>query len=212
VLHDVRVAWANPFVKPHGPDISVIFDVKEKKQWGTFDEAEEGTRPTLVVEVTSPSTAHIDFVDKRREYALAQLQYYVIVDQYEQGDQIHKELIGYEWTANGYVTLKPNEDGWLWLPPVQTWLTFTDDGLACYDIEGNLILDYTELTQLLHQTKARAELAETRADSAETRADSAETRAELAEKEARKEKEARQTLEAELAALKAELAKAKSDD
>ena len=41
VLHDVRVAWAAPDVDPHGPDLAVIWDVKVRKNWSTFDEKME---------------------------------------------------------------------------------------------------------------------------------------------------------------------------
>jgi hypothetical protein len=68
VLHDVRVAWDHPEIKAHGPDLAVFFGVPEQRHWSTFDVAEEGARPVLVVEVTSPETRSIDLVDKLDEY------------------------------------------------------------------------------------------------------------------------------------------------
>jgi len=56
VLDDVRIAWDVPDLKPHGPDIMVIFGVRERKNWSTFHVADEGTRPTVIIEVTSPDT------------------------------------------------------------------------------------------------------------------------------------------------------------
>ena len=70
VLEDVRIAWDVPDLKPHGPDIAVVFGVHDQRNWSTFDVAQEGVRPTLIIEVTSPETRVNDFVTKRDEYAL----------------------------------------------------------------------------------------------------------------------------------------------
>ncbi|MCC6628672.1 MAG: Uma2 family endonuclease [Chloroflexi bacterium] len=60
VLKDVRIAWDVPNLRPHGPDLMVIPAVREQRAWSTFDVAAEGTRPALIVEVTSPETASLD--------------------------------------------------------------------------------------------------------------------------------------------------------
>ena len=62
VLHDVRVAWDVPELRPNGPDIAVIFGVREQRNWSTFDVAEEGVRPEVIIEVTSPETRSNDLV------------------------------------------------------------------------------------------------------------------------------------------------------
>ena len=61
VLHDVGVAWDVQDLKPHCPDIAVIFGIRQPQNWSTFDVAEQGVRPALIVEVTSPETrrAHV---------------------------------------------------------------------------------------------------------------------------------------------------------
>ncbi len=55
-------------MKPLGPDIVVIFDVHERRNWSTFDVVEEGTRPALIIGVASPKTRGIDLLDKVQLY------------------------------------------------------------------------------------------------------------------------------------------------
>src|SRR5262249_34942033 len=80
VLHDVRIAWDRPRLRPHGPDIAVIFGVREVRDWGTFHVAEEGVRPELIVEVTSPETRSLDLRRKPGHYGRAGVPLYVIAD------------------------------------------------------------------------------------------------------------------------------------
>jgi Uma2 family endonuclease len=79
VLHDTRVAWDHPSIEPHGPDIAVIFNVAVRREWSTFDCAVEGTKPTIIFEVTSPKTRTVDVEDKVDEYEEVGLPFYVIV-------------------------------------------------------------------------------------------------------------------------------------
>lgn len=109
VLHDVRVAWDTPDVKPHGPDLAVILGVHEHKNWSTFDVAEEGVRPVLLVEVTSPETRHIDLTTKLEEYDLAGVPFYVIVDIVQRRGQSIPGLLGYRQTPSVYAVLAPDE-------------------------------------------------------------------------------------------------------
>jgi hypothetical protein len=56
VLADCRVDCAVPGMRPIRPDVTVLFGVKKWLQQGTFRVAEEGGRPVLAVEITSPNT------------------------------------------------------------------------------------------------------------------------------------------------------------
>ena len=56
VLGDCRVDWGGEGVRPLGPDIVVFFDVREWLRRATFQRAEEGGRPALIMEIASPST------------------------------------------------------------------------------------------------------------------------------------------------------------
>ena len=211
VLHDVRVAWDNPDLEAHGPDIAVIFNVRQRQNWSTFDAAKEGTLPSLIIEVTSPSTRSTDLVDKVREYALAGVPWYVIVDCFEEKGVTQRRLLGYQLTSFGYNRFAPNESGWLWLEPVSVWLSLRGEQIACYDEAGNLIADYVSVTKAHVEAEARATKevqarieAEARATEAEVRAAEAEARAaEDAQARALAEEQARQ-LETELRRLRGE--------
>jgi len=171
MLADVRVAWAKAGVKPHTPDISVVFGVKRVQNWSTFYEAIEGTRPQVVIEITSPSTRHLDLVDKFDEYERVGLAYYVLIDNYDEKGHWRPRLLGYELVANQYQSLRPNAQGWLWLEPLRLWLTVDEHGaLSSYDEHGTLLLDYTEISAKLEAEMKARESAESRANEAETRA------------------------------------------
>jgi Uma2 family endonuclease len=240
VLPDVRTAWDKPHLKPNTPDVSIVFGVKKVKNWSTFYESEEGTRPKLVVEITSPTTRKVDLVNKLSDYEQAGVDYYVIIDEYKRRSKWNYRLLGFQLTPQGYVELPLNKDGWLWLDIVEVWLAWQNEELVCLDKHGKLLPNYTLLAkQKESETKARQE-AETRAEmeakarqveakarqEAETRAEmeakarQAETKARQAETKARQEAEtraeaetkARQELEARLQEMEAELRRLKAQE
>jgi len=164
VLHDTRVAWEHPEIAPHGPDIAVIFNVHRRSNWSTFDCAEEGTKPTLIIEITSPKTRTVDLEDKVDEYEQVGVGFYVIVDIRRRGKGEVRELAGRRLTPEGYVLMVANQQGWLWLEPVQLWLSIRGTELACYDKNGIYIEGH------LAAVAARAAAAEARAQAeAQTR-------------------------------------------
>jgi Uma2 family endonuclease len=180
VLCDVRVAWAHPIIRPHGPDIAVIFNVDRQQNWSTFNEVDEGTKPSLIIEVTSPGTYSVDLERKIDHYAQVGVPLYVIVDIAIRRNMPAKRLLGYQLTPDGYELLEPNAEGWLWLAPVNLWLGWHGEDIACYDADGNL----------MEVGGRRVEEAQARAAAAEKRADA--------------EAQARRQLEAELRRLRGE--------
>jgi len=213
VFTDLRVAWNHPYIDPHTPDISVVFGVNNQGQeWTTFYEAKEGTRPTLVVEVTSPSTRLLDLVDKFDEYERVGLEYYIIIDRVKQRSNVQRRVLGFHWTPQGYEKLPLNEQGWLWLEPVRVWVTWEDDEIVCYDEQGKSIPNYLAVTQAWVEAEAKAEAAATARVEAEAKAEAAatarveaESKAHAAEAKAESEVKARVELEARLQQLEAEL-------
>lgn len=162
VLSDVLVKWDHPTVRPTGPDVAVLLGVQEQRVWGTFDVAEEGARPALVIEIVSPSSTETDRSGKRDEYEAVGVPLYVLVDAVGLRDPAPLRLIAYRLGATGYEVMPPDERGWLWLEPVRVWLGVEHGRPRCYDEAGQPIPDYLE------QAAARAE-AETRAAAAEAR-------------------------------------------
>jgi Uma2 family endonuclease len=163
VLNDVRIKWDTPELRPHGPDLMVIFNVRERKNWSTFDVAQEGTRPALIIEITSPETRGIDLIDKLDHYDIASVPLYVIVDAVERRGREMIRLMGHRQTETAYATLAPDERGWLWLEPVQLWLGVRDNEVYFFDADGVQMGDYVEVNAALVAAEERAALAEERA-------------------------------------------------
>jgi hypothetical protein len=190
VLHDVLVDWNVPGMKPLGPDIAVIFDVRERRNWSTFDVVEEGTGPALIIEVASPKTRDIDLLDKVQLYDQADVPYYFIVDSLERKGVLTRRLLGYQLKPDGYAALIPNERGWLWMEPVGLWLGIREQEVECYDRQGKKIEDHVGvLIAYAAEQQARAD----------------------AEARANAEQQARADAEARIAELEAELRRLRGD-
>jgi Uma2 family endonuclease len=154
VLSDCRVDWNLPGVEPLGPDIAVFLGVRRHRDWATFDVAAEGARPALVVEVTSPDTRQNDVGDKFAFYLQAKVPLYLIADASDRGDERDLELIGYRYTRRGFRPIPPDENGRIYLKPVNLYVGVTRDRLAgyarlaCYDPEtGEELGDYTAVAK-----------------------------------------------------------------
>jgi Uma2 family endonuclease len=204
VVSDMRIAWDVPGLRPFGPDIAVIFGVRERRNWATFDVAQEGVRPALVIEVTSPQTRKLDLADKVDGYDRAGIPFYVIVDIIEHRGVEIPRLQGYHQTLAGYELFAPDERGWLWLEPVKLWLGVADEAIVCYDEAGRPFADYPVVV-------AERDAATTRlAAEAQARVE-AEARV-VAEAQVRMEAEARAAAEARLrAAAEARLAEVEAE-
>ena len=203
VLHDLRVAWAHPDFRAHGPDIAVIFNVRRRTDWSTFSEEEEGTKPSLIIEIVSPSTRSVDVVKKVDHYARVGVPHYIIVDRFERRGVMVRELVGYRLTPDGYEELNPNADGWLWLEPVNLWLSLEDENLVCYDESGNLIQDYVGVSaRAAEEAQARLEAEDRAAEEAQARTEAEDRAAE----------EAQARIEAENRAAEAAQARIEAED
>jgi Uma2 family endonuclease len=167
VLDDVRVKWDLPELKPHGPDIMVVLGVRERKNWSTFDVAQEGVRPALIVEITSPETRALDLSVKLDEYDLAGVPLYVIVDAVQRQGREVLRLLGYQQTATAYEVLPPDEQGRLYLEPLRLHLGIHEGELVCYDEAGVALGDYTAVDAARAAAEARAAEAEARLRAAE---------------------------------------------
>lgn len=189
VLSDNRVDFGAAGVRPLGPDILVLFDVRQWLRNPTFQLAVEGGRPVLVVEIASPGTYGNDVGIKKDLYHRVGVRRYIIVDRGPKNEEPAR-LIGYERTRQGWRTMKPDAQGRLTLAPVPLVIGIEDDRPWLYDATtGERLRDHTEA-----ETKAREE--EKARKKAEARARRAETRARKAEAQAREEADARRKAEA----------------
>lgn len=197
VLDDVLIDWGIPGLRNHGPDIAVYFGIREEKNWTIFHVAEEGVRPTLLVEIVSPDTARHDRRTKVEEYHRAGVPYYILVDYLREHRQERLRLVGYRWTAAAYAPLEPDADGRLWLPPVRLWLGIADNEIVCHDAGGNEVGNVTGQAEQVAAARRQAAEAERQAIAAERQA--------IAEARARADAEERlRQLEAELRRLRGE--------
>jgi colicin import membrane protein len=197
IYRDMRIDWGVAGIKPHGPDLAVLENVPDNlpPQLGTLLVKECGARPLLVIEVTSPTTREADLDEKVVEYDLAGVPFYAIVDRRFRNEREELRLLAYRATNQGYVRVKLDARGWLFLEPIGLWLEVEGHHLICRDAQGQHLLDYREVVQAYRaQVQARKE--------AEARAEQERARAE-AETQARQQAEERiRQLEAELNRLR----------
>ncbi|HVY29365.1 MAG TPA: Uma2 family endonuclease [Polyangiaceae bacterium] len=91
-----------------GPDVFVALDIeqKERKSWVAWEEG--GRLPDVVIEVTSPSTAHVDRGEKMRIYSqIWHTGAYFIFD--PETEQL--EAYRLDHTGRRYETIAPDERG-----------------------------------------------------------------------------------------------------
>jgi colicin import membrane protein len=211
VLSNTGVYWDHPDLEHHAPDVCAIFGVTKRHAiWQSFSVAEHGVRPRLIVEIVSPNVRENDVVTKFAEYHLAEVPCYIIVDRERLGGDWM--LKGYTWAPTGYLPMATDARGRLWLADVNIWLGVDGQRVVCYDgTTDTEIGDYTEITRVLKQEKARADAEQARADAERTRADTEQARAD-AETLARRGDALRlQELEAEVARLRAQTLPPQSD-
>jgi hypothetical protein len=210
VLSDCQVDFNIPGVKPLCPDDAVFLGVRRRIAWASFNVREEGARPVLVAEITSPETRSNDVGIKREYYYRAKVPWYVIADvTYEADAERRIELFLYRRTRRGYRREPADERGRVWLEPVGLSLGVTRDArggfqrLACYDPETDQeIGDYRAISRALEEETRARRRAERRARS------EAKARAQ-AERALEAEARAREEAEATIRALRAELERAR---
>jgi colicin import membrane protein len=165
VFYDVGIFWDIPRLRHHSPDISVIFGVREHNEWKAFHVKIEKVRPSLIIEVTSPSTRVNDVKTKVKQYARARVPYYVVADAVEKNNQRRLKLIAYRLEGQKYVRMPLDEHGRAWLEPVKLWLSVSvhsktgGDRLVLVDALTNQeIPNYRAISQsLVVEKNARAQ-------------------------------------------------------
>jgi colicin import membrane protein len=162
VFSDCLIDWGVPGLGDHSPDISVFENVADQERhWGTFPAREQGADPLLAIELVSPHTRKNDAVIKVQHYHRARVPVYIVVDQKTEDGP--RTLIGYRWTAQRYVRMRPDRQGRLLLKRFGIRIGLVDNRVVCYDAETDEpIGDYTQLTQALQTEAAARQAAEDR--------------------------------------------------
>src|SRR5262245_9379914 len=137
VLTDTGVNLDLPDVATISPDVAVIPNVRERKNWSVFFCKEEGTKPNLMFEITSPNRRENDTEKKFDFYFKARIQCYVIVDLANADANGVPPIFGYDWADSGYKPMTPDAQGRLWLAFVRVWIGAKPNGVVCYD-ENNV--------------------------------------------------------------------------
>jgi hypothetical protein len=178
VLHDVGVEWGVPGIRHHAPDLAVFAGVREPPWRGKFDLKASGGRVLLAIEVTSPSTRHLDVASplpeartRFRHYAQVGIPLYIVVDEARRmSTAVPLPIFGYELTEDGYQPLPLDEQGRLWVPPVGMWLGPGGGDVVWFDADGRRIWDYDEEQEARRSEQQARLAAEARAQEAEARA------------------------------------------
>jgi Uma2 family endonuclease len=190
VLADVNVYWDEPGFGHHGPDVTVIFGLpaKPKNLRSYFVEENDGRRPRVVVEVTSPSTRSGDLTDKFNDYHALGIPFYVLVDRADFEDPWTVTV--YQRTAHRYFPGVRDEAGRVWLEPLSVWLEARSDRVVCYDdVTQEELGNYAEVRQALQLETQRADAERVRAESERERADAELQRADAERERADAERE-----------------------
>lgn len=207
VRSDCRVSWdASVGVEPMCPDIGVFFDAHLQEDRATFDVSRERARQVLALEITSPSTRTIDFGPKKELYHRVGFEHYAIVDERMRRGERTLQIHAFRAGPDGFEPMPLDDQGRVWLEPLDLWLGTSGDRVACFDgATGAEIGDYAQVNRARIEAEDRAEQeAVTRAEAEDRAAREAASRAE-AEARADLESRARSEAEDRIRELEAEL-------
>jgi Uma2 family endonuclease len=211
VLSDAK-HLLGPGLPGPGPDISVVRGIKER-DFASFDLAEQGVVPCLIVEVVSPSSPRIrktDEVDKVALYEQVGIPEYIMVSLRRVGrNSFRFGLRGLRLGPDQrYRPMVPDDQGRLLSETTGLLFAVSPGGDGIYLVNAQtgerlLTSDEEEAGRKLAEQEARVEKERRRLAEQEARAEKERRR--LAEQEARAEKERRNALEAEIERLRAEI-------
>lgn len=165
IFHNLVFAWDNPDIGDYAPDISVVPNVREPEaDRGKFLVANEGTRPTLAIEVVSPISREADRVKKVKDFAQLGIAEYIYIDCRRRKRGIVSELAGFRLEDGVYQSLALDEDGAVYCATLG--LRFGINGAKVWieDVAtGEDLLDHLATAQALRQAQAQLQVVEERA-------------------------------------------------
>lgn len=189
------------------PDVMVAFGVRGNADRGSFKTWVEGVAPTVIVEVTSPSTYSKDLGDKLLTYAdLGVAEYYL----YDPLSQTRATPFLAKRLADGrYRDVATGVDGGVDSPALGLRLVPEGILLRLVDIETGEPLPTADEYRLIAATqRARAKAHRRRAETERQRAETESLRADLESQRAETQRQRADDLAAEVARLKVRLGEA----
>jgi Uma2 family endonuclease len=152
------------------PDVFVVFDTtsEQRRSWKVWEENERV--PSIIFEITSPSTRDADLLFKRALYEDLGVQEYVLFDPV--GEYLEPVLQGYHLAQDRYVATPQQslpDGGYELVSDVLGVILRAEAGeLALYDrVTGEKLPAPLELYDLAEQEAAARQAAEARAERAE---------------------------------------------
>ncbi|NEP02535.1 MAG: hypothetical protein F6K58_28585 [Symploca sp. SIO2E9] len=188
-----------------GPDFFVVLGIegnRDRQGWVVWEE--EGRYPDVIVELLSPSTATVDFGEKKALYEkVFRTPDYFVFDPFNPDSLQGWHLL----LGKGYQELKPNERGWLWSESLQLWLGTWEGAITREPVEGSCHwlrfykTDRTLVPLPEEAAEQKAEQARQRAEQEKQRADKEKQRADKEKQRAEQEKQEKEKLKERLRAL-----------
>ncbi len=155
VSFDLRIDFQAGGVRPVSPDVAVFVGLNREPDpdRGTLLLGHMRGRCLLALEVVSPDTRDNDVLRKVELYHRVGVPLYVLIDQEEEGGT--RSLVAYRHTPAGYAPL-PLDQGRLFLPFLDLFLTMHDNRPVCLDRSGRELGDYADLCRQLEESDRRA--------------------------------------------------------
>ena len=198
VSDDLGVYWDDPRYDHHSPDLAVFFGVRDRDRfWPSFNVAEEGVKPTVIIEVVSTNVRTNDVDEKVEHYHDLEIPFYLIVD--HESEDSPRTLIGYQYTPLEYVPMPRDKQGRVWIAPLNIWVEAKERSVVCYDgVTNERFPGLNEMPLRMEREAAMAAKERDRAEQEKTRADAEKVKAE-------QERERADSLELRLRELEAKL-------
>jgi Uma2 family endonuclease len=196
VLADQFLYYAQGFPRLRvAPDVMVIFNVEPGGR-DNYKTWEEGQVPSVIFEMTSPSTQTKDDIEKKHLYESIGVTEYWQFD--PRGEWIPEKLRGYRLQGDlepVYVPITNNQS-----EPLQLQLVVEDKIIAFYRLDNGVrLLPLAELNIAIEQEQQRADREAQKAQAEAQRADQEAQKAQVEAQRADREAQRVQELEAQVA-------------
>ncbi len=187
-----------------GPDFFVILntDPRERRSWMIWNE--NYAYPNLIIELLSPTTAHVDRTTKKELYQdqFQTPEYFWFDPNLPEDPNTLQEFEGFRLIDGEYQPILRTERGWMWSEQLELYLGVYDNRLRFFTAAGELVPTAAEAKeQEAEQQRQRADHAEQRADHAEQRAEQQQREKELQQQRADHAEQQNQRLCQQLRAL-----------